>query len=70
MAMAKDELQKSEGLVKMLIDSKTVRMTNCRLHVLYLKYEPKYLDTHSQERISIYGPAPEMRRVLTCRLLR
>lgn len=49
MAMAEDELQKTEDLVKMLTDSKTVRMTNCRLHVLYLKYGPKYFDTHRIE---------------------
>lgn len=49
MAMAEDELQKTEDLVKMLTDSKTVRMTNCRLHVLYLKYGPKYFDTQRIE---------------------
>lgn len=37
MAMAEDELQKTEDLVKMLSDSKTVRLTNCSLHVLYFK---------------------------------
>lgn len=37
MTMAEDELQKTEDLVKMLSDSKTVRSTNCNLRVLYLQ---------------------------------
>lgn len=38
MALAKKELQKTEDLVKMLSDSKTVGLANCNLHVLCLKY--------------------------------
>lgn len=36
-AMAKNELQKTEDLVKMLSDSKMVSLANCYLHVC-LKY--------------------------------
>lgn len=38
MAMADDELQKTEDLVKMLADSKTVSLTICSLDVLLFKW--------------------------------
>lgn len=35
MAMAEDELQKTQDLEKMLSNSKMVRLTNCSPHVLF-----------------------------------
>lgn len=37
MAMAEGELQKTEDLVKVLTDSKTVHLANVCLHVLHLR---------------------------------
>ncbi len=38
MTLAEDELQKTADLANMLSDSKTVCLTDCSLHVLYLMY--------------------------------